>query len=156
MKIMWAPFDELGERIRELGWACSDCVYQNDEGQYIIGGTGPKEDRHFTGVTFIVLKAHKQRRLTVRLAGPGQLTTETTVDSSSQVVGWMQRIVPALTVETNPKTPQCRAVWVPGILQPPEPSRPKVRTRCQFDEGHSGPCSFAQTSDDNLPHLGSE
>lgn len=37
---------------------------------------------------------------------------------------------------------QCRCVFVPGILNPPGNTKPRVRTRCTHPAGHEGDHSF--------------
>lgn len=37
---------------------------------------------------------------------------------------------------------RCGSTWVPGVLSGPASTRPLVRTRCAFDAGHAGRCSW--------------
>ena len=39
-------------------------------------------------------------------------------------------------------TKQCGCVFVPGILDPPGNTMPRVRTRCTLQAGHEGSHSF--------------
>lgn len=52
----------------------------------------------------------------------------------------------SFTVRVLRRSDQCPWTFVPGILNPPGNTMPRVRTRCSFKVGHGGDCSYGPRS----------